>query len=359
MFRAVVRTVRKWKPWYYPRLMEVDMVRKTSLVVVLLFLAGCDRPVALEATAQAATGESDDEFPRSVREEMEESERRFDERMEELRRRAKERSQAHEAEVAAAENRPAKHRRVRRWVWESPAETRSKLWNVPETQDDRTTATGLLRICMTEADGHEADCIGIWQVLNNIRSSKCDRGRIRRITECDENGETLLSVMRRAQKFALGVVPPRSRRTQWIAELELTCEQPDSYPGSERQWASQYSRSCAETSSLVQRLVAGEHVRPVIRGARAITWGGRCENDRGACDDPLACARGLVRIRGLETHNAFWRRATSPEEVDPICRQLGGGHHEVTEREQEDDPEVIPAATSKVMSDERRSETDA
>jgi hypothetical protein len=193
---------------------------------------------------------------------------------------------------------------------------------VPETEDAVATATGLLRICFTEADGHEPDCIGIWQVLGNIRSGSCDRNRIRRITECDEDGETLLSVMRRAQKFALGVVPPRSRRTRWITDLELTCEQPDSYPGSERQWASQYARPCASTSDLVQRLVSGRAVRPVIRGVRAIAWGGRCEDERGACDDPLACERGLVRIRGLDPrpHNAFWRRARSPEEIDPICR---------------------------------------
>jgi hypothetical protein len=334
------------------------MVRITSLAL-LLFVAGCDRPVVLEATAEAAQAEEDDDAVsrRSIREEMEESERRFEERMAQLARDAAERDAAHTAEMEAAAKRPAKHRKVRRWVWESPAETRSKLWNVPETQDTVTTATGLLRICMTEADGHEADCIGIWQVLNNIRSSKCDRGRIRRITECDEEGETLLSVMRRAQKFALGVVPPRSRRTRWIAEMELTCEQPESYPGSDRQWASQYSRPCAETSALVQRLIAGQHVRPVIRGARAIAWGGRCENSRGACDDPLACARGLVRIRGLETHNAFWRRAASPDEVDPICRQLRG-KRQVTEREEEPDPQVIPAATSKVIATEPLELTD-
>jgi hypothetical protein len=260
-------------------------------------------------------------------ESFEQWDRQFDEKMAEHRRSVEAREARAEAEFAKAKTRPPV-RKVRRWAWESPGETRSKLWNVPLSDDTVATATGLLRICMTEADGDERDCVAIWQVLNNIRSSKCDRARIRRITECDAEGETLLSAMRRAQKYALGVVPPRSRRTRWIAALELDCEQPADYPGSVKQWRSQYERQCASTSKLVRKLVDGEHVAPVIRRARAIAWGGRCEDPRGACDDPLACERGLVRIRGTETHNAFWRRARSQEEIDPICqdylRRRGG-----------------------------------
>jgi hypothetical protein len=228
-------------------------------------------------------------------------------------------------------------RKVRRWVWESPAETRSKLWNVPRTEDSIATQTGLLRICMTEADGHEADCRAIWQVLNNIRSSGCDRGRIRRITECDEGGETILSVMRRAQKFALGIVPPRSARTRWITDLELDCEQPETFPGSSRQWESQYSRGCSKTVALVRGLVSGEDRGRGIRG-RPIAWGGRCEARGGACDDPLACSRGLIRIQNDETLNAFWRRPSNPNEIEPVCRELGFG------RETEGD-EVVQADT--------------
>lgn len=225
--------------------------------------------------------------------------------------------------------RPRKQtRNVRRWTWESPSETRARIWNIPSTDDAASTATGLLRICMSEADGSEADCIGIWQVLNNIRSSGCDRQRIRRITECDENGETLLSVMRRAQKYALGVMPARSRRTQWISELELGCEQPGSFPGSERDWRHQYGRSCPSTAALAKSLVAGEEFEPVFRGAQPITWGGRCETRTGACDDPLACQRGLARIQNEATHNAFWCRPGSrgcSSTIDPICLGLGHG----------------------------------
>jgi hypothetical protein len=228
-------------------------------------------------------------------------------------------------------------RKVRRWVWESPAETRSKLWNVPHEEDIVATQTGLFRICMTEADGNEADCIGIWQVLNNIRSSSCERGRIRRITECDEDGETMLSVMRRAQKFALSVVPPRSARTRLSTHLELSCEQPASFPGSDRQWQSQYSRGCTETVALVKALTGGERRRSV--SGRPIAWGGRCESRGGACDDPLACSRGLIRIKGADTLNAFWRRPRTPDEIEPICRELGFGRE--TTR-----PEVVQAETA-------------
>jgi len=225
--------------------------------------------------------------------------------------------------------RPA--RKVRRWVWESPAETRAAIWNIPEEHSVASAVTGLLRICISEADGQERDCIAIWQVLNNIRSSKCDRGRIRRITECDAEGETLLSVMRRAQRVAMGVSPARSRRSQWISELTTSCDRPASYGRDQEHWERQYRSTCESTVSLAQRLVGGEHVAPVIRGVRPITWGGRCEHDNGACDDPLACARGLARVPNTDTANAFWCRIGSrgcSSEIDPVCRQLGFGRRE-------------------------------
>jgi hypothetical protein len=224
----------------------------------------------------------------------------------------------------AEQRRPVQ--KVRRWVWESPAETRAAIWNIPEADSETGAVTGLLRICISEADGHERDCIAIWQVLNNIRSSKCDRGRIRRITECDSDGETLISVMRRAQRVAMGVIPAPSRRSQWISELTTSCDRPETYGYDERHWEQQYRRTCEDTVALARRLVSGEYVAPVIRGVRPITWGGRCEDAGGACDDPLACARGLARIPNTDTANAFWCRPGSrgcSAGIDPVCRQLG------------------------------------
>jgi hypothetical protein len=233
-----------------------------------------------------------------------------------------------------------RQRRVRQWVWESPADTRARVWNLPEEESDESAATGLLRICLSEADGSYNDCVAIYQVLRNIRSRSCDRRRVRRITECDDDGETMLSVMRRAQKSVMGMSRARSVRTRWIREVTLACEQPPSWPHSERMWQRQYGRSCSETATLAQRLIAGDNVEHVIVGVRPITWGGRCESGRGACDDPLACARGLIRIQGTETLNAFWRRPASPNEIDPICAELGYGNtqddDEVAQREEPD-----------------------
>lgn len=240
-----------------------------------------------------------------------------------------------EAEAAIAES---KQRRVRQWVWESPSETRARVWNLPEEESDEAAATGLLRICLSEADGSYNDCVAIWQVLRNIRSRSCDRRRVRRITECDDEGETMLSVMRRAQKSVMGMSKARSVRTRWIREVTLACEQPPSWPHSERMWQRQYGRSCSETATLAQRMIAGDNVEHVILGARPITWGGRCESGRGACDDPLACARGLIRIQGVDTLNAFWRRPATPGEVDPVCAELGYGNpqddEEVAQRDE-------------------------
>lgn len=223
---------------------------------------------------------------------------------------------------------PARERRerqeVRRWSWGSSVETTPRHWSLPDGHGARATATGLLRICISEADGSESDCIGIWQVLRNIRMASCNRRMYRRITECDEGGETLLSAMRRAQRYALGVVPARSRRQRWVSELELSCEEPASWPRSHEEWRHQYGRSCRETAELAIALVEGRDTRRLSR-ARIIAWGGRCEDERGACDDPIACSRGLARVP-TDSLNAFWCRpgsgAPCPSHVDPICGQL-------------------------------------
>jgi len=216
-------------------------------------------------------------------------------------------------------------RRVRRWTWKSPAETRAELWNVPEEETQASIETGLLRICISEADGDEDDCIGIWQVLNNIRSRSCNRGYIRLITECDDEGETLLSVMRRASARVLGTVPPTTKRQEWISQLELSCERPSKFYGNQDVWQKQYeNRRCPRAVKLVKNLVAGTHDEP-LTGVRIIAWGGRCENKRGACDDAIACQRGLVRAPGVDdTHNAFWCRPGAPgcpDDVEPACRR--------------------------------------
>lgn len=265
-------------------------------------------------------------------------------------------SEADEDERSREDRRP--QRKIRRYQWESPAETRGKLWNVSEEESVDATREAFLRVCISEADGYLQDCVGIWQVIKNIRRSKCERGYVRRITECEEytrrDGspglrETYLSVMRRASKSILGVVPPRSARSRWISELTLDCEPPPSWPWTEAQWDSQYgSKRCPRVVELSRYLIKNKLPprRPGVDlqwlPGRPITWGGRCENKRGACDDRIACARGLARVEQDLTHNAFWcrpGRSGCREDAEPICVQLGYGHLVAQGDEEEDQGE--------------------
>jgi len=314
------------------------VIAGVSVSAVVPFLA-CEETA--EAGEDVQTRQTRVEQARTERErarqESEEWDRQFEVTMATYQREAEERSIAHEASLEPIEDRPV--RKVRRWRWEAPAETRSRLWNVPEIETEEMVVTGLLRICTVEQEGSEEDCLGIWQVLRNIRIRSCNRQMYRRITECDEDGETMLSVMRRAQRFALGVVPPRSLRSRWTSEMTQECNPPESYPETLKIWNRRHRRHCEETVTLARRLLSGEETKR-ITGARIIAWGGRCEDPRGACDDPIACSRGLVRVRPLETKNAFWRRARGPEEVDPICVEYLGLRRQASrEREQSGTPE--------------------
>ena len=131
--------------------------------------------------------------------------------------------------------RQAKRRALKRFAWESPSDTRARLWNVPQDEHDEATATAFMRVCFSEADGYESDCLGIWKVFENTRSRSCSRN-ITKITECDENGETMLSIMKRHSGTVLGVYSPRTKRSVWISNLELDCEPPRAWPGTERDW---------------------------------------------------------------------------------------------------------------------------
>ena len=216
--------------------------------------------------------------------------------------------------------------KLRRYNWGSPAETRAELWNIPEVESKEAAATAFLRICVSEASGHKPDCLGIWQVVRSLRSKKCDRARLRNITECDDSGETYLSTMRRVSKSLLGVVPPRTRRQRWVSELKLDCEPPESWPMSQKSWDNNYKEICDDVVELALNLMDGKrNYRWPIRYARPVAWGGRCESTRGACDDRIACQRGLVRLQ-TNTYNAFWCKPPSracPNSVDPVCIKLG------------------------------------
>lgn len=214
-------------------------------------------------------------------------------------------------------------RRVKRWSWRSPAEERARVWNVPKEESEGETIEGLIRICFSEQAGSEEDCIGIWQVLNNIRSRSCRKDYIRLITECDANGETLISVMRRASRYVVGAERARYRRQQWISRMTSSCDMPKGFPHGSKAWERVHRGLCERTVELATGLVKGTFQKK-ITGVRIVTWGGRCEDPHGACDDPIACKRGLARVPGLETANAFWcfpGMHGCAKDVDPICRQ--------------------------------------
>lgn len=266
-----------------------------------------------------------------------------------------------EAEIA---NTPApKRRSVRRFRWESPAETRGKLWNVPNEEGEDALLTAFLRVCIAEADGRTQDCVGIWQVVKNNRRRSCDRGMIRRITECDEDGETMLSALRRHQRHVLGFIKARNKRAVWIANLNPDCSMPEGWIGSENQWDAAYgTKVCPQVVADTRHLIKGElpPPRPGARVAwlpgRPVTWGGRCESGRAACDDRIACSRGLARIPDTDTLNAFWCRpgkAGCRTDPEPVCVQLGYGSlsevdslHERDRRDHSEREEVSGGGTS-------------
>lgn len=311
---------------------RVVIILFTLTVAALSFAifasCACEREASAEGSLEeyqarrAARAEELAAERRALNEEDERWQEEFDQRM----RAPIKRVEVEPAEVSSA----PKRRRVRRFQWESPAETRGKIWNVPEEESHESLLTALLRVCMAEADGDPQDCAGIWQVVKNNRRRSCDRGMIRRITECVEGeGETHLSALRRHQRHVLGFMKARNRRAVWVGKLTPDCEMPEGYPGTQNHWDSHYgSKVCPQAVADARRLLAGElpESRPGHRvrwlPGRPITWGGRCEAAGGACDDRIACSRGLVRIPS-GTLNAFWRRARGPEEVDPICQQLG------------------------------------
>lgn len=296
-----------------------------AMIITLLSIStlfGCDSPPE-EVVMQEEEIEAEPETPIDWSAIRDKQEKRW-ERIREEREAAEKAAEEILEELPPRKSRP--NRRLKTYTWNTE-EVRAKMWNIPEEDQDEATATAFLRICISEADGHESDCLGIWQVLENIRSRSCNRDMYHKITQCDDNGETLLSVMRRASKYILGVASPRNQRHRWIAEMELDCSEPASWPYRSLDWASRYGgQRCPRVAKLARRLVSGDrNFDWPIKGAHPVTWGGRCESGKGACDDRYACARGLARLH-TDTHNAFWcipGRPGCSNDIDPICLQQG------------------------------------
>ena len=260
---------------------------------------------------------------------LEEKKLVYERKLEEEKKIEEEKFLAAVARFKSAKKAPRPKRRVRSWKWQSPADARARVWNIPEEEDEQSVLTAFLRVCIAEADGELQDCVGVWQVVRNIRSQKCNRGWVRKITECDDKGETTLSAFRRAQKHVLGMIAPKNSRVRWISKIETDCEPPENWPHSEAAWDSRYTKRCQHIVELGRYLLKGKlpPPRPGSRlkwlPGRPIAWGGRCESGKASCDDRMACRRGLVRVPGVDyTTNAFWIRSHG-DVIEPVCAALG------------------------------------
>jgi hypothetical protein len=232
-----------------------------------------------------------------------------------------------------------------------------RVWDLLNLPQEEAEATALLRICGSEIEwANERDCIGIHQVAQNIRVDDCDNTRFspharKRITQCRmrdgslavpgvrevlDGEETLLSAMLRLSGRAIGVDEARSARGRWISQVTLACDVPLGFP--ERlDWDGRRRERCNAAVTLVRGLVSGDIQRKISNTAHPIAWGGRCEDhcddpadpstcrSTGACDDSIACRRGLARIPDTNTGNAFWCSVGSQgcsSEADPVCAQF-------------------------------------
>lgn len=154
-----------------------------------------------------------------------------------------------------------------------------------------------------EQNHAERDAPGIYAVLRRTRRT----------------GETLLGAMRRHAPHVSEARPISGRLAQrrmaWIVRLQMDCDRPHGFPEADREgntidWDDDgYRERCEGLFAYAGRLLNGEQSLGVWEGAPVVTWGGRCEDEEGACDDHLGSHRGLVPWEppsGELPANRFW-----------------------------------------------------
>lgn len=317
-----------------------------AVTVAIVVLAVLIPFVTCEDEAEAARFSADEQREARRQKIRAESERRRQE-WESREREREERWAKQEAEAEArraslqaeAERGAEKRERERRerlrsardrlWLLKSPAAIREALWAIPREGGHEEEAEALLRICVSEAGWRSAealqDCVWIWQVVQNVRSRSCSTHYHREFMTCNGDEETNLSAMRRLAGGVLDESKARSARQRFISHLDLSCERPLHFPRGDS-WERNLKAPCERMAREVRAIVRLKGDRRLTGGAIPIAWGGRCEDSRGACDDELACRRGLARIE-TKTANAFWCRpgtvGCSPT-IDPVCTPGGG-----------------------------------
>lgn len=177
----------------------------------------------------------------------------------------------------------------------------------------------------------------LWQVINNVRSHRCDNGRLghieplRRISQCKtasgeivEVGptetvararETHLSAMRRLSPHVTGVYDPKRERQRWTSTLLDNGEPPAAWrqcvaegrpKGCHGDWRL-YRDTWTELRVWASKVVSGRLSAPQPCSSAVVAWG-------GVMDDHIAKARGLERVDcGLDDarNNRFWAKPRS------------------------------------------------
>jgi hypothetical protein len=160
--------------------------------------------------------------------------------------------------------------------------------------------TALLRVCIAEAGFENAeDCVGIWHVAKNFMT---------------QHQTDFMTSLKRLHPMFRQPRRALNQRLRWISTIDLSCEKPAGLHISEDIWRDRFREKCLQIAIVSGELVAGKVYDP--RYEDAITWGGRCEDPAGACDDQTGCARGLGRLN-TKTANAFWSRRGNRS----VCRR--------------------------------------
>jgi hypothetical protein len=146
----------------------------------------------------------------------------------------------------------------------------------------------------------ERDCPAIYRVLRRTRRT----------------GQTLIGIMREHSRYSTEEWAPRGPRTRWIVQLQLNDRRPTNFPATDSEgrplnWERDYLPRWQAVQALTRRLLAGRDLGPCAN-APIIAWGGRCDDEGGACDDHIAERRGLVPYDCGETANRFWCRPGTP-----------------------------------------------
>jgi hypothetical protein len=137
-------------------------------------------------------------------------------------------------------------------------------------------------------------------------------------------GMTLLGSIRNHMRYVTEEEPPPNEHSRWISELTLDGARPRHFPATDAEgnpinWERDYQPRWLQVVEMSRHLLNGEGLG-MCASAPLVTWGGRCEDRNGACDDHHGSHRGLVGMSCGDSSNRFWCRPGTRGcvESDPI-----------------------------------------